>query len=347
MVVVTPRTRIEEFLGPADQRFFSSGYRRVDYRFGEVSANVHDGSQATLSTQASLRYPGNWSSKSGVALRPHLSTVDAIVLGVQMSELCLTRAFSLNQEQRRRMWVRSIRIKAGTAPAEQLDEVQIAARLTETRGDQDGVMASVVTTQIGTMRTRCEVLHSAAAAGPASAVTDPAGAARYADPAELLGPPGARYYGTGFSRGGQDMEDIVLDLPERAASAAVTVTPADAADQGIEGAYQPGITPVDCFVTCMQLAQVLLYELDSVKRAHSNTLWMRSTAISLGAPRRPAAERLHLATSLRDVGLLMIKDVEWRTASVSARLGAISVTCALAHQLPGDGMPPAAPMPAR
>ena len=333
--ITRPSMRVEEFLGPAESRFFSNGYRRVDYDFGEVFLNALDGSSATLTTNVSMRYPVDWSTKAAGALRPHLSTVDAILLGVQMSDLCLTHAFALDAERRRRMWVKSIRIKAGTAPAEELAQVGVAARLEETRPGPGGTMISDLTCQIGTMRARCEVTHPAAVL-----VT---GAARHADPAELLGPAGNRYYGTGFSRGGQVIEDVVLDVPTAVASAAISIDPADGADHGFGGAYQPGATPVDCFVTSMQLAQVLLYALDSIERADSNTLWMRATAIEVAGPAQPVMDRLHLITSLQNTGLHATRDAVWRTADVIARLGQISVTCAVAHQLPSGQFPPATP----
>jgi Pseudomonas avirulence D protein (AvrD) len=321
------RRTVDDFLGPADRRFFSTGYRRVGYDFGAVFVDVRDGSDGSLSTRVGLTYPEDWSKKSeGVIQRPHLSTVDAIVLGIQMSELCLVQAFDLDLEQRRRMWVRAVRIRAGLAPEEELGEVGISVRLMETRVDQGPNAVSVVVSQIGSMRVRCEVVH----AGSGGVQV---GSARYANPAELLGAADTRYYGAGFTRGGHHIDNLVLDVPARTATAAVTVIPADAAE-GVEGAYQPATTPVDCFVTGLQLAQVLLYEMDSMERATSNTLWMRATAIDMTEPHREVADRLPLTTSLRNVDLIEMNGGVWRTADIVAHLGSIRFTCAVTHQLP-------------
>jgi hypothetical protein len=95
----------------------------------------------------------------------------------------------------------------------------------------------------------------------------------------------------------------------------------------------------------MQLAQILLYELDSMMRVSSNTLWMRSTAIDVAGPGRPVAERLRMTTSLRGVDLLAMSGGVWRTAEIVARLGAIAFTCSVTHRLPAgpDPAPESAP----
>lgn len=96
---------------------------------------------------------------------------------------------------------------------------------------------------------------------------------------------------------------------------------------------------IDAFVTALQLAQVMLYDLDGMRRQDSNTLWMRQTTLTASRPDRPA-EGIAVTTRLDDPGLLRMGGGTWRTLDVVAELGGIQVRSAVAHRLP-EGHPAA------
>ncbi|MGI5467610.1 AvrD family protein [Streptomyces sp. CA-132043] len=99
---------------------------------------------------------------------------------------------------------------------------------------------------------------------------------------------------------------------------------------------------IDCFVTNLQLAQILMYELDGVRRAESNTLWMLRTVLSADADERPEAGSagetgsgsLPLHMRLTGKHLLPLRGATWRNVEVAGGLGGISLRCSLAHELP-------------
>jgi hypothetical protein len=315
------RRTVDDYLGPAESRFFSAGYRRVDYGFGDVSVD-----QSRVTTTLRLGYPANWSKKSAHgALPPHLSTVDAILLGAQLTELSVTTAFGLTAEQRRQMWLDRVEIRAGSSPDEVLDQVPVTATLKNTTDHPGGRARSTVDVTVGRMRIRCFAVHDRAGAAPL--------AGRHLDIEALLGPAATRYYGTGFTQGGHRIDELSVDVEHLRATGSVTAFVADA-DQGIEGAYQPRATPVDCFVTGLQLGQVLLYELDSMRRGTSNTLWMRNTVMTMTEPADDLIERVPLTTAIEEPRLIEMSGGVWRTADIVAELGATRFTCSVTHQLP-------------
>ncbi|GAA4438441.1 AvrD family protein [Actinokineospora soli] len=317
------RATVDDYLGDGARRFFSAGYRRVDYTFGAVSVSVPGAGHATVATTVGLGYPGDWSKKAaGVDLRPHLSTIDAILLGVQLAEMCLVAAFRPDPAAHRAMWVRRVKIRAGQRPEEDLGELPLGGRLraTERVGDE---FVSTVDCQVGAMRVRCEVVHTGVAIHT--------GRTTLSDPDALLGPADQRYYGTGFARATHRIDDLAVDGVR--ASGTVRLQQSDA-DQGIEGAYAPAVTMVDAFATGLQLAQILLYELDGMRRADSNTLWMRSTTLDVRDPRRPADGPLALTTGLDNSELIAMDGGRWRTADVVTDLAGTTFTCAVAHALP-------------
>lgn len=331
---------IDDYLGSSDKRFFSAGYRRVDYRFGEVSVTAGAG-PAELNTAVSLSYPGNWSKKATGDLRPHLSTIDAILLGVAASEAYLLHTTAPGAEDRRRMWVSRVRIRAAASPDEQLEQVPLRARLRATH-DRPGLpgVVSELEVRVGGMRIIVDVVHPGhfPDGNPAEASATAATARGvYRDLEELAGPAAARYYGAGFKRRSHRITDPVIDLEARTATAAVHLSDEETVvDRGIEGGYPSSATMVDCFATSLQLAQILLYELDGMKRSMSNTLWMRSTDLRVRDAARPpvSASGLPLTCALEGLGLTEMGGGRWRTTDIVSHLAGVDLRCAVAHRLP-------------
>ena len=104
-------------------------------------------------------------------------------------------------------------------------------------------------------------------------------------------------------------------------------------EAGAEGDFQPLPTMVDCFVGSLQLGQILLYELDGLRRGSSNTLWMRQTRLEVDQARREWRSTLPLTTELRQAQLFTKAGSLWRTAQIVGRFGGVRMRCDVAHQL--------------
>jgi hypothetical protein len=91
---------------------------------------------------------------------------------------------------------------------------------------------------------------------------------------------------------------------------------------------------IDCFVTALQLGQVLLYELDGVSRAESSTLWMRKTVLEL-VTAKPVTGPIPAHVVLEDSTLLNSRTGIWRSADIVTEFHGIRLRCSVAHQIPG------------
>ncbi|MEQ2026718.1 AvrD family protein [Xenorhabdus szentirmaii] len=70
----------DSYLGSSKTRFFSSGYKKVDYEIkDEVILDNEYNSMLTLI------YPDDWSIKNKKNLNPHLSSVDVILMSAYAS----------------------------------------------------------------------------------------------------------------------------------------------------------------------------------------------------------------------------------------------------------------------
>lgn len=318
---------IDDYLGPSARRFFGSGYRRVNYTVSNVTLTERETGPAGMTAVIGIRYPVDWSSKATGDLRPHLSTIDVLILAVRAAEFLTSRAHGHDARQRTGTWVRRVDIKAPSAPVEDhLDEVVVTAKPLRGAPDEDGLVASTFDCRIATMRARVELMHEPGTPRPGG------------DPHTAFGAGYPGLYGTGFQQQWQAVRDVMLDVRAQRAEGVVTVgspTGHPALRGGPESADGPVVSLVDAFAVALQLGQVLLYETDRTTRGRSNTLWMRHTTITAGAPptRRAEASFPTFAT-LEDSSLLRTGDHIWRAATVVGDSLGVRTRCAVTHRLP-------------
>jgi hypothetical protein len=325
---------IDDYLGPGENRFFGRGYRRAEYQVGDIEVTPANDSDGGARATITIRYPVDWSTKiRNGDLRPHLSTVDMLVLGVQLSEIHLTHAYGINERMRRGMWLRKVTLRAGSTPQEDLVGLEGSATLRETKplpGSVD-VFVSVYDCRIGAMRARCEVEHRIGR--PAT------GKATYPSIEDVLGAAVPRYYGEGFKFRQQRIEDVRVDMADLWSAAIVRVELTDdsvALGEGIEGDYQPSLSLIDCFVVDLQLVQVLMYEMDSVRRQDSNTLWMLTTVLDATQPDRPCSVPLETRAAIVKKHLVPLRGGRWRNVEIQGACGGVSLRSSFAHELPAD-----------
>lgn len=285
----------DDYLGPAAERFFGAGYRRVEYS-ARGTGLTPDGATSTVS----IVYPGDWSTKlPGSAQRPHLSTIDTLILAVRAAEFHARHVDGRTGE----VGVRRVDIKAPSAPVEEtLDRVPVTATLRSATP-----AGSTYDVRVASMRTRVELVHGGDEAADAA----------------FEGRPSA--YGSGFRRQSQQLGNLVVDVEAASASADVTV-------HGDDG---PAVSLIDSFVVALQLGQILLYETDGIARSQSNTLWMRHTTLTAAEAARPAAPGpFRTVTTLEDSRLVENHGRTWRTATICGDCLGARTRCAVAHLIP-------------
>ncbi|MEV0175061.1 AvrD family protein [Streptomyces sp. NPDC050803] len=327
---------VDDYLGPGEKRFFGSGFRRVRYRYDKVEATGGRDVPTELTGGLDVVYPADWSTKARRGdLRPHLSTVDGLIVAVHLSELALTHALGLGPQSRRAGRVLEARIKAGTTPDEELTGLPVRTTVLGVPvPDGEGESVSRLQTLVGGMRIRTDLRHPQS--GPAASA--PVAAATYAGPAELLGPVERQYYGTGFTARTQSVRKVAVLVAEARAHAVVDVAQEPGtvlATEGTEGLYQPFVGLIDTFVTSLQLGQILLYETDGISRGASNTLWMRTTVLRASAEPDPIRYETPLDVRLENSALLRRDEEMWRAADIVGQLAGNTVRCSVAHRLPG------------
>ncbi len=87
----------DDFLGPGDKRFFSTGYKCVNYDPAPLQWSLPGQGDQLLTGSVALSFPGTWSTKAAGDLLPHLSTIDAIILGSSLAEVVIADSFAADR----------------------------------------------------------------------------------------------------------------------------------------------------------------------------------------------------------------------------------------------------------
>ncbi len=322
MTTVMPPTpvsadSVDDFLGAREGRFFGEGFKRVAHSLIDITVRAKGDLHIDFHT-AGLEIPGTWSRKGDSHQRPHLSTIDALILGAQLTGLYLAHLHGAAVP----FAVRSLAIKAGGKPQEEhLETFPVHGRHLSTVPDGAGTALTAVECRIGLITVRIEAEHGT---GATRRTTE----GRYTSPGELAGPWNDRPFGLPHRDRSQLLTAVEADLSRLTARADLAITTGTGADAEAE---RP--TVIDLFVSALQLGQVLLYALDGVDRASSNTLWMRRTVVE------PAADAGGSGTgrfevALEDAHLLSGGQGTWRSADIVGALGGRRLRCSVAHLLP-------------
>ncbi|MGW7270771.1 AvrD family protein [Streptomyces sp. NPDC054864] len=332
---------LDSCLGPGSSRFFGSGYKRVTQGLKNITTDGSAEPGALVTARGTLAYPSDWSRKSGSGgeLRPHLSSIDALVLAANLAEIHLGRAFGLGAAVRRRIWLRRADVRAGSTPHEDLADFPVHGRLVAVhaldgepvhgRNGEHATLSSTFDCRVGSLKARCTLVHEQG---------DRAGTpATYSDERQALGPARARHYGVGYKQREQYAEQVRVDLDKQQVQGLqrVVAKDEDAHTWGAEAAYGPSVSMVDALVGVAQLAQILLYAQDGLSRGNTDTLWMRRFVIRADTPVRPLGQSFTPTVHTANSRLLSMGDARWRTAELAVDdFAGIDGRCWLAHRLP-------------
>jgi hypothetical protein len=318
---------IEDILGPASQRYFGEGLTKVEQKLCLITFGADGSVQAT----GGISYPTDWSTKrSAGELRPHLSSIDAVVLAAQLVECHLSVVYGLDADQRSRAWIRSVEARAGSEPTLELSSIPVSGRAVG-NAEQRNSLGDQVTSfdcRVGSIRVRMQVEHDSG-----GLLEQPAA---FESAAEILGTSWNPYYGQGHKSAIRTIEHVRLSPENGGAQGLATVFPAVPEDtvRGLESQYLPALSIVDSIIISAQMAQALLYEVDGVSRDDTSTLWMRRFSAEQKTPYQPIHTPFICALSTASSRLREMRGAKWRMADLGVRLLGVEGSFSLAHALP-------------
>ncbi|MGO4583793.1 AvrD family protein [Arthrobacter sp. 2RAF6] len=253
---------LEAALGPAEGRYFGAGYKKVRHFLEPLPEAVPE---PGARYHGLVQYPQGWSlNPDGSNRKPHLSSVDAIVLPLLVCEHLDPAPDASDLTSWR---VHSLGLRAGNTPWTDLDHVPID--LTQPP-DLGGHSSAEISATVGNIRVRIalepangiDLRHSTTTRLSSKTIEG-------AQTVAAAGPCRVRYVKAGVP---------VLESEHEGCSQDAGCTKED------NGAgSQANSTPIEYLVLMGQLTQALIYEAHATNRAGIGNLWMRAIHMSIPA----------------------------------------------------------------
>lgn len=248
----------DRILGDSDKRYLSNGYRNVshavtlhrpldcrDYQLRDVP-DIH----------VSVDYPQHWSSKPGGRVDPHLSSFDAVVLGLGLTDLFCPGLRAM-ATQKARPELSRLMVRAGAKP------VSVGADIA---GSWSGGLASGVLNARGKFGNM--TFEASFCNGPTAL------------PAHVDQRDGVLAAGTySVPRPECKFTSSVLNLDtitRRMVSRHVEHRESKSQAPLIYSRPECGVSYPDFLRLAAQAAQVLIYSVDGTERSATTNIWMRS-----------------------------------------------------------------------
>lgn len=324
---------VDEILGAAEGRFFGSGYRRITQRILDLAwdpaASTPDGGPLAgrrAGGRAAISCPTDWSCKNGSAVAPHLSSVDALALSLRLVDAFLGNGYDGTDRRASGVWLRRFVMKSGGEPHLDLGNVGLDVVERERVPSQvrPGGWSSTFDCVVGNIKVRCEVEQEADLA------------VRRLDAGGRLAVPAAPDH-SAYQDRIHHITDVTVDVPSHSASGVartVDAEPVTAAAGDVGGGSS---SLLDSMIVLAQLGQALLYRLDSLDRAQTNTLWMRRVDMWRNDPYQPLGVPMRCTTEVTRSSTVDLAGTRWRVSNMAGTCGGTTVRYSVGHQLPASG----------
>lgn len=333
---------IDAVIGSKSSRFFGTGFKKVTNHISDIYINcnnsagliqtgqqaieVNDGALGYIYAKSKLSYPEDWSQKAKGDMKPHLSTIDALNLSVQLNEMFLIYKYNLKGDDRKHMRIQKCFISAGNVPHDNLERFDTYSICKTIELLSEDTYISKFESVIGAIKVNCEIEHAIRECSSKK----PEYHCLNCD--ELLGNTFERLYGNGYRDSDYNISNIKIDVDNESVENIVNIK-RTGSSLGLEGSYCSSISMIDSIILGGQLSQALLYSIDKVHRDETGTMWMRKA--TLEALNSHLVDMPFVATTrLKNTKVIDMKNRLWRTADVISCFGNITCNYSLAYELP-------------
>ncbi len=313
---------IDDALGEKSKRFFSSGYKRTTRVIKDIVVTPD-----AIDSTCSVSMPKDWSIKGSSVQLVHLSSVDAVLIALQLSEAFCTVLYNLSGAMRRAISIISFSSKAGRQSLKDLKNFRATASLSSRNGDSISFSSYV-----GGIEVELQLKIPFKCNPPARISRK---GVCYSFISDILGKFNSNFYGLGFTRAQHEIKNILVNLDASSVTATLDNSyPSRAAYQGMETVvgFNYCASPIDAMVITSQLAQCYLYFLDGLSRENSSTLWMRAMRFSIVSMTN--SDETFVGIDIVRSEKVLLDGVPWRCINAEGYIGNMVIFYGLGHALP-------------
>ena len=245
----------DSFLGDSSQRYFSSNFKKVFHHINETK--IENGK---LLACCSVEWPEDWSHKKGVALQPHIGTLDFFLIASRLAEVYFEKVENLCDNQISNMWISEFHCKAGNKCIEQ-NTIFCECRLLSKKNQTEYTLDIKIADAVVVLKTQLP-----------DKIEDTLLEIKRWDDFEQVS-----YYSAHYKEALRDITNIRIDTSRKNISADFELEHINKSSyKGIGSTYMPCVTFCDLVLVCGQLSQIILYHLDNTTREQASNLWLRN-----------------------------------------------------------------------
>jgi len=313
--------KIETILGASDKRYFSNGFRNIEFEYTNLTI-----SKKSISCKLLFNIKNTWSKKAQI-VKPHLGTVEYFAVSVFMSEILLKTIEGLSDTEISSAWVTDFYIK--TRPNNNLEAEHInvnaiiisSSELNHSEWD----CKKIINIEIGTINVTLVTNHNR---------SKNANSSLYYNYASILDNYKRNLYTNGYKCSYHNVTDIKLNSLDQEATSKIILKQdySDINFNGLGSKYLNVNLITDHILATGQLIQVLLYEMDNIKRDESNNLWLRELTLNYPIPFTKTISSNHIKST--ESRIIAMKNENWRLTAIEVTHENIKSIFKVSHKLP-------------
>lgn len=307
----------EVFLGSPQKRYFGEGHRSSYYTV--YRTYIKNGLWGAL---AKVSQTGNWSTKNGVSLKRHLTTIDGLILAVRSIELYFEQT-GVTADTGDLLLV-NFDIRAGQEAVLDLVNIGITITKLDTLANEHIIAQTIV----GNMRIQLEFIQ---------AVHENNGNPGHSNLEKY------RYIDNHLQYRNQQITNIEIDEDlTQVQCNIINRMKKSVCFTGIQSHHDQKVSLIEWIISVAQVGEILAYSYDDIDRFASNNLWMRSLKIEHNASNGwiNLNQNFQFHAKIVRSKLLRLSNRTWRTLVMEGHddLGTIHITTHLAHQISESNM---------
>lgn len=314
---------IDDFLGDGSKRYFVTGYKKALREIKNVSVNSSE-----IIGVGNLLYNSSWSTKKEAPRKPHVSSMDALLFSLSLTEVFLTKNFKVDSQD---ILLTNFSIKPWKKPIEELQGIKLKAKYSIQEairlpsGKYNYIVDCVASVDEMIVKIKFTLRNSNKIENSESSF--------YSDIDEYLGDSRKNMYRYGHNAFLHNIKNVVVDTEALTTFSKIKVFKENSCElTGIGSNDQLSI--VDGMIITLQLIQCLLYKLDGIRREDSNNLWMREMYFNQDCANNENVNNCKIFA--KEIKLIGGKNELWRLATVEGNIANMTMQYKLAHKLPAS-----------
>ncbi|MFD1901177.1 AvrD family protein [Enterococcus termitis] len=293
-----------------ETRYFGAGHKNTEYSLVEgVETN---GSGSELVVVAQINQSCSWSVKDGESQKPHLSTVDGLILAVLAAESYLCKYHpEINLED---LYLSSFEIKAGVVPVEDLRRIPMNIEKVIIHEESQRFTVFILGMRIS-VELRAIKVAAAHKHNKEQAVN---------------------YMADHLKHVRHDIQNIDIYNGKEMMCEVTRATSCKLAYSGIGSKVSKAMSLIEWLIIFSQMSQIVAYNFDDIERKYSDTFWMRLAKAEMDEPMSYSAEQILVSGGINKTQIISMNNENWRTFNMAGETADSNVrfTGKLAHKVP-------------